>query len=84
MSTPHVRNGVGAVRSFVFGRLDLIDFVARVFGAVELERNALDKGFHVQARIGDSVVVLSAMEPPRERRRSASPRTGPSKSAPRA
>jgi PhnB protein len=59
-----VRNGVGTVRPFVYGRLDLIDFVARVFGAVELERIAIANGFHVQARIGDSVVVLSAMDPP--------------------
>jgi len=31
-------------------------------GAVKLELNKIDKGFHVQAQIGDSVVVLSAME----------------------
>lgn len=60
----HIRNGRGAVRPFVYGRLDLLDFVRQVFGAVELERNKIDKGFHVQAQIGDSVVVLSAMEPP--------------------
>jgi PhnB protein len=60
----HIRNGIGAVRPFIYGRLDLIDFAKRAFGAVELERNSLPGGFHVQARIGDSVVVLSAMEPP--------------------
>ena len=60
----HIRNGIGAVRPFIYGRLDLLDFVKQVFGAVELERNTIDKGFHVQAQIGDSVVVLSAMEPP--------------------
>lgn len=60
----HIRNGIGAVRPFIFGRLDLLDFVKKVFGAVELERNTIDNGFHVQARIGDSVVVLSAMDPP--------------------
>ncbi len=60
----HIRNGMGAVRPFVYGRLDLLDFVERVFGAVELERNRIAGGFHVQAQIGDSVVVLSAMEPP--------------------
>jgi PhnB protein len=60
----HIRHGVGAVRPFVFGRLDLLEFVAGVFGAVELERNTVDNGFHVQMRIGDSVIVLSAMEPP--------------------
>jgi PhnB protein len=60
----HIRNGMSAVRPFIYGRLDLLDFVRQVFGAVELERNKIDKGFHVQAQIGDSVVVLSAMEPP--------------------
>jgi len=60
----HIRNRIGAVRPFVYGRLDLLDFVKRVFGTVELERNKIEKGFHVQAQIGDSVVVLSAMEPP--------------------
>ncbi|HWX33145.1 MAG TPA: VOC family protein [Steroidobacteraceae bacterium] len=60
----HVRNGIGAVRPFIYPRRDLLDFVRQVFGAVELERNKIDNGFHVQAQIGDSVVVLSAMEPP--------------------
>jgi PhnB protein len=60
----HIRNGIGVVRPFIYGRPDLLDFVKQVFGAVELERNKIDKGFHVQAQIGDSVVVLSAMEPP--------------------
>jgi PhnB protein len=60
----HIRNGAGAVRPYLFGRLDLIDFVKDVFGAVELERNNVAGGFHVQARIGDSVVVMAAMDPP--------------------
>ena len=60
----HIRNRIGAVRPFIYGRLDLLDFVKQVFGAGELERNKIDNGFHVQAQIGDSVLVLSAMEPP--------------------
>ena len=62
----HVRNGVGGVRPFVYGRLDLIDFVKGVFGATELDRNKVANGFHAQVQIGDSVLVLSAMEPPYE------------------
>jgi uncharacterized glyoxalase superfamily protein PhnB len=62
--TEHIRNGVGSVRPFVYGRLDLISFVEHVFGGVELERNTIPGGFHVQTQIGDSGVVLSAMEPP--------------------
>jgi PhnB protein len=62
--TNHVRNGIGAVRPFIYGRLDLLDFVKKVFGGMELERNIVAGGFHVQTQIGDSVLVLSAMEPP--------------------
>jgi PhnB protein len=60
----HIRNGMGAVRPYLFGRLDLLDFVKDVFGAVEVERNSVSGGFHVKARIGDSVVVMAAMDPP--------------------
>ena len=64
--TRYVHHGKGTVRPYVYGGLDLLDFVKQVFDAVELERNKLPKGFHVQAQIGDSVVVLSAMDPPYE------------------
>ena len=60
----YIHNGIGTVRPYIFGRLDLLDFAKEVFGAVELERNRLPNGFHVQAQIGDSVVVLSATDPP--------------------
>ena len=60
----YIHHGKGTVRPYVYGRLDLIDFVTRVFDAVELERNTIPNGFHVQAQIGDSVVVLAAMDPP--------------------
>lgn len=62
--TTYIHNGKGTVRAYVYGRLDLLDFAKQVFDAVELERNKLPNGFHVQAQIGDSVIVLSAMEPP--------------------
>jgi PhnB protein len=60
----YIHHGKGSVRPYVYGRLDLLDFVKNVFDAVELERNKLPSGFHVQAQIGDSVMVLSAMDPP--------------------
>ena len=62
----HVRNGMGCVRPYLYGRLDLIEFAKGALGAVELERNTVPGGLHVQARIGDSVVVLVGMEPPYE------------------
>ena len=33
----HIRNGMGVVRPYLFGRLDLLDFVRQVFGAEEVQ-----------------------------------------------
>jgi PhnB protein len=62
--TTYIHNGKGTARAYVYGRLDLLDFANQVFDVVELERNKLPNGFHVQAQIGDSVIVLSATDPP--------------------
>jgi len=62
----YIHHGRGTVRPYVYGGLDLLDFAQKVFDAVELERNRLPRGFHIQAQIGDSVMVLSAMDPPYE------------------
>ena len=32
----HVRNGIGVVTPFIYGRLALLDFVRQVFGAIEI------------------------------------------------
>ena len=60
----HIRYGTGAVRPYLYGHLDLVDFVMHVFGAEELERVESRKGFHIEVKIGDSVVVLEVGEPP--------------------
>ena len=61
----YVRHGVGTVRPYLYGNVDLIEFVQQVFGAVELERFAFGPScFHVEAAIGDSVVVLEVGDPP--------------------
>jgi PhnB protein len=61
----YVRHGVGTVRPYLYGNLDLIEFVEHVFGAVELERLAFGpSGLHVEEAIGDSVVVLEVGDPP--------------------
>lgn len=60
----HIRHGFGTVRSYLYGHLDLADFVKQVFGAEELERVEVRKGFHIEVKIGDSVVVLEVGEPP--------------------
>ena len=63
----YVRHGVGTVRPYLYGNLDLVDFVQEVFGAVELERTPIQAAqFHVEAAIGDSVLVLEVSDPPHE------------------
>lgn len=60
----HIRHGIGAVRPYLYGYLDLPEFLKHAFGAVELERIEDEKGIHVEARIGDSVLVIEAGEFP--------------------
>jgi PhnB protein len=60
-----VRHGKGTVRPFLYGNLDLIDFVEQVFGAAELERLAFgSNGLHLELAVGDSVMVLEVGDPP--------------------
>ena len=60
----HIRHGVGSVRPYLYGRLDMLEMVKRAFGAVELERLGVGKGFHVEAKIVDSMVVMEVSDPP--------------------
>jgi len=63
----YIRHGFGAVRPYLYGHLDLPDFVKHIFGAAELERIQMgDNSLHVEAKIGDSVLVLEAGELPPE------------------
>jgi PhnB protein len=64
-ATKHIRHGVGSVRPYLYGRLDMLELVKRAFGAVGLERlEAGKRGFHVEAKIGDSMVVMEVSDPP--------------------
>jgi len=61
----HIRHGAGSVRPYLYGRLDMLELVKRAFGAVELERlETRNNGFHVEAKIGDSIIVMEACDPP--------------------
>ena len=66
MSTKHIRHGISSVRPYLYGRLDLPDLLKKAFGAEELERVPVggDKGFHIETKIGDSIVVLEVGDPP--------------------
>ena len=60
----HIRHGIGSVRPYLYGRLDLPDLLKKAFGAEELERLPVgNKGFHVETKIGDSMVVLEIGDP---------------------
>ena len=41
-----------------------LELVKRAFGAVELEHLPVGKGAHVEAKIGDSIVVMEVCDPP--------------------
>jgi PhnB protein len=60
----YVRHDFGAVRPYLYGHLDLSEFVERTFGAVELERQKMGDGYHIETKIGDSVVTLETGEFP--------------------
>jgi PhnB protein len=54
----HIRHGAGSVRPYVYGNLDLPELIKRAFDAEELERLSTPGGFHIEAKIGDSMIVL--------------------------
>ena len=56
----HVRNGMGAVRPYVYGPPRLLDFVQQTFGAEVIERSP--DGGEVELRLGDSMIALSLGE----------------------
>src|SRR5262245_44590355 len=61
----YVRHGVGAVRPYIHGPVALWDFVKAVFSAEEVERHEFDATkFHIEARIGDAIIVLETGDPP--------------------
>jgi PhnB protein len=64
MEMKHIRHGRGSVRPYVYARLDTIDLIREAFDAEELERLEARNGFHIEARIGDSMIVLEAADPP--------------------
>lgn len=64
-NTQHIRHGFGAVRPYLYGGIDLPEFVQKVFGAVELERHEFsERSFHYEARVGDSIIVIEAGDLP--------------------
>lgn len=64
-NTNHIRHGFGSVRPYLYGGLDLPDFVENVFDAVELERHAFsERSFHYEGKVGDSVIVIEAGDLP--------------------
>ena len=58
--TKHIRNGMGAVRPYVYGPPQLLELVQRTFGAEVVERSP--DGGEVELRLGDSMIALSLGE----------------------
>jgi PhnB protein len=58
--TKHIRNGMGAVRPYVYGPPRLLDFVQQTFGAEVVERSPDDS--ELELRLGDSMIALSLGE----------------------
>lgn len=65
INAPHIRQGRGSVRPYLYGPIELVEFVRQVFGAIEVERFEFGpKSFHVEMQIGDSTVVIEAGDLP--------------------
>lgn len=63
----HIRHGAGAVRPYLHGPVALIQFVKDVFEAEEIERHEFGpESFHVELKVGDSVLVIEAGELPKD------------------
>lgn len=61
----HVRQRFASVRPYLYGGLDLIDFVVQTFRAEEIERHVYGpRSVQVTVRVGDSAIVLEAGELP--------------------
>ncbi len=59
----HIHLGRGSVRPYIYGKLDLPNFVDEVFGAKELARHSYPNGgFHLETEIGDSIIVIEGAE----------------------
>ncbi len=56
-TTTYIRNGLGAVRPYVYGPHSLLDFLVDTFGAEVVERSP--DGGEVEVRIGDAAIALS-------------------------
>jgi PhnB protein len=62
MAYPHIRHGIGSVRPYIYGDLELPEFLVTVFGGEIIERLQNGSGAHVQMRIGDSMLVIETRD----------------------
>lgn len=72
MGYPHIRHGIGSVRPYIYGDLQLPEFLIKVFGGEIIEQLENGSGARVEMRIGDSIVVIETRDDwPADHRRSA-------------
>jgi len=64
----HVRNGFSTLRPYVYGPHSILPFVETCLGAKVLARHQQDgdNAEHIEAQIGDSILVLELRDPPHE------------------
>ena len=64
-ATKHIRHGVGSVRPYLYGRLDMLELVKAGLrrGGTGASRGRQGR-FHVEAKIGDSMIVMEVSDPP--------------------
>lgn len=60
----YLRHGFGTARPYLYGSVDLPDFLRQVLGAEEILRAGDDENAHVEMRVGDSVIVIEVGQPP--------------------
>jgi PhnB protein len=58
--TKHIQPGHHTITPYLYGSLDLVEFLKRVFGAEELHHGEPDESgrFHAEVKIGDSMLLL--------------------------
>ncbi len=58
MNTDHIRGGRAAVRPYLYAHPDMETFVREVFDAEIIARHETPMGVHIEAGIGDSILIL--------------------------
>ncbi len=59
----YASHGSGTVRPYLYGNTSVRELIKTAFGATEIECVPNKSGFHIEAAIGDSMLVLEVVDP---------------------